>query len=87
MIKTFRQFIEENKDEIIALRKIYDQAYKDRSMVIEGLKASYEKLKITSLIQHIPGRGFLFGSVDLEGRDYELLANYRQTNMNVSFMF
>lgn len=43
MIKTFRQFIEENKDEIIALRKIYDQAYKDRSMVIEGLKASYEK--------------------------------------------
>lgn len=46
-----------------------------------------KKLKTISLIQHIPGRGFLSGSVDSEGRDYELLANYRQTNMNVSFMF
>ena len=45
MIKTFRQFIEENKDEIIALRIIYDQAYKDRPMVIDGLKALYEKLR------------------------------------------
>lgn len=45
MIKSFREFIEENKNEIIALRIIYDQAYKDRPMVIEGLKALYEKLK------------------------------------------
>lgn len=45
MIETFREFIEENKNEIIALRIIYDQAYKDRPMVIEGLKALYEKLK------------------------------------------
>ena len=45
MIKSFRQFIEENKDEIIALRIIYDQAYKDRPMVIDGLKALYEKLR------------------------------------------
>ena len=45
MIKSFREFIEENKNEIIALRIIYGQAYKDRPMVIEGLKALYEKLK------------------------------------------
>ena len=45
MIKSFREFIEENKNEIIALRIIYGQAYKDRPMVIEGLKALYDKLK------------------------------------------
>lgn len=45
VIATFREFIEENKDEIIALRIIYDQAYKDRPMMIDGLKAIYEKLK------------------------------------------
>lgn len=45
VIATFREFIEENKDEIIALRIIYDQAYKERPMIIEGLKAIYEKLK------------------------------------------
>ena len=45
MIKTFHEFIEENKDEIVALRIIYDQAYKDRPMVIDRLKALYEKLK------------------------------------------
>lgn len=44
-IKTFREFIEENKDEILALRIIYDQRYKDRPMAIEKLKALYEKLK------------------------------------------
>lgn len=44
-INSFKTFIDENKDEIIALRIIYDQRYKDRSMAIEGLKALYEKLK------------------------------------------
>lgn len=44
-IQTFREFIEVNKDEIIALRIIYSQTYKDRPMVIEGLKSLYEKLK------------------------------------------
>ncbi len=44
-ITTFREFIEENKDEIIALRIIYDQAYKDRPMIIDGLKSMYQKLK------------------------------------------
>lgn len=45
IIQTFHEFIEENKDEIIALRIIYDQQYKDRPMAIEKLKALYEKLK------------------------------------------
>lgn len=45
VIKTFCEFIEENKDEIIALRIIYSEAYKDRPMVIEQLKTLYEKLK------------------------------------------
>ena len=44
IIKTFREFIEENKDEILALRIIYDQRYKDRPMAIAKLKALYEKL-------------------------------------------
>jgi len=45
VIHTFREFIEANKDEIIALRIIYSQIYKDRPMVIAQLKALYEKLK------------------------------------------
>ena len=45
VIQSFRDFIEENKDEIIALRIIYSQTYKDRPMVINGLKTLYEKLK------------------------------------------
>lgn len=45
IIKTFREFIEENKDEILALRIIYDQRYKDRPMAITQLKVLYEKLK------------------------------------------
>lgn len=49
VLKTFRAFIEENKDEILALRIVYDQRYKDRPMAITRLKALYEKLKA----QHI----------------------------------
>jgi type I restriction enzyme R subunit len=45
VIQSFRDFIEANKDEIIALRIIYSQTYKDRPMVISRLKALYEKLK------------------------------------------
>ncbi len=45
VIQTFRDFIEANKDEILALRILYSQKYKDRPMVIDGLKALYEKLK------------------------------------------
>lgn len=45
VIATFRQYIEENKDEILALRIIYDQKYKNRPMVIEQLKTLYQKLK------------------------------------------
>ena len=45
IIQSFREFIEENKDEILALRIIYDQRYADRPMAIENLKKLYEKLK------------------------------------------
>ena len=45
VIQTFRAFIEANKDEILALRIIYSQAYRDRPIVIGALKALYEKLK------------------------------------------
>lgn len=45
VITSFRKFIEENKNEIIALRIIYNENCKDRPMVIEQLKALYEKLK------------------------------------------
>lgn len=45
ILKNFHEFIEENKDEILALRIIYDQRYKDRKMAIDQLKTLYEKLK------------------------------------------
>ena len=45
VIATFRDFIEENKDEIIALQIIYSQSYKMRPMAIEELKKLYEKLQ------------------------------------------
>lgn len=45
VIYSFRSFIDENRDEIIALRVIYDVKYKDRPMAIEQLKSLYEKLK------------------------------------------
>ena len=44
MIGTFREFIQENREEILALRILYDQRYKDRPMAIAQLKALYEKL-------------------------------------------
>lgn len=45
VLKIFRQFIEENKDEILALRIIYDQKYADRPMAIDQLKKLYAKLQ------------------------------------------
>ncbi len=45
VLHTFREFIEENKNEIIALRIIYNESYKNRPMAIDGLKKLYEKLK------------------------------------------
>lgn len=44
VLQTFRAFIEENRDEIIALRIVYDQRYADRPMAIRQLQALYEKL-------------------------------------------
>ena len=49
ILKTFHAFIEENKDEILALQIIYDQRYKDRPMAITKLKALYEKLKAQNI--------------------------------------
>ncbi len=45
VIASFHDFIEANKDEILALRIIYSETYKNRPMVIAGLKSLYEKLK------------------------------------------
>lgn len=45
VIKTFRDFIEENMDEIIALRIIYNETYTNRPMAINALKDLYNKLK------------------------------------------
>ena len=45
LIQSFREYIEENKDEIIALRIIYDERYKYRPMAIEKLKDLYERFK------------------------------------------
>ena len=45
VIGTFRAFIEEHQDEILALRVLYDQRYQDRPMAIEQLKKLYESLK------------------------------------------
>lgn len=49
IIGTFREFIRENRDEITALRIIYDQRYKDRPMAIAQLNALYEKLKARNI--------------------------------------
>lgn len=45
VIQTFRTFIEENRDEILALRIIYSEPYATRAMAVEQLKALYVKLK------------------------------------------
>ena len=44
ILGNFRKFIEENKNEIIALRILYDQRYEDRPMAIDALKNLYNKL-------------------------------------------
>ena len=45
VITTFREFIEQHKNEIAALNILYDVRYKDRPLAIEELKKLYEKLK------------------------------------------
>jgi len=44
VISTFKDFIEENKDEILALRIIYNKQYKNRPMVLKSLTELYQKL-------------------------------------------
>jgi type I restriction enzyme R subunit len=45
ILKTFHDFIEENRDEIIALRILFSETYRRRPMAIAALKSLYEKLK------------------------------------------
>lgn len=49
-IKTFRAFLDENKDELEALQIIYSQSYKQRPLTLKMIKEVYEKL------QNIPYR-------------------------------
>lgn len=48
-IKTFKEFIDENKNEIIALNIIYNEKYKDRPMAIKKLQELYEKLRMKNI--------------------------------------
>ena len=45
MLASFRTFINEHKDELIALNIIYDQDYKNRRMTIKKLEELYDQLK------------------------------------------
>ena len=49
VLTSFREFIDENRDEIIALRIVYAQPYQARPLAIEALKGLYEKLKAKGL--------------------------------------
>lgn len=48
-IQRFHDFIEAHKNEIMALRIIYDQAYNDRPMAIKKLAELYDKLQLEHL--------------------------------------
>lgn len=43
-VQSFREFIAEHRDELTAMRIIYDQAYRDRPMVIDQLRNLYGQL-------------------------------------------
>jgi type I restriction enzyme R subunit len=45
ILTAFRDFIAENRDEILALRIIYDQKYAERPIAIGQMKGLYERLK------------------------------------------
>ena len=45
LIKTFHEFLQTHEDELIALRIVYSQTYKNRPMVIEKLKDLYTKMQ------------------------------------------
>ena len=45
VIGSFHAFIEQNLDEILAMNLLFDARYKDRPLVLDKLKALYEKLK------------------------------------------
>lgn len=43
-VQSFREFIDEHRDELTAMRIIYDHAYRDRPMVIDQLRDLYGQL-------------------------------------------
>lgn len=45
VVETFRQFLEDNKDELEALQIIYGESYKQRSLTLKMIKAVHEALK------------------------------------------
>ena len=57
---------------------------------LSGLRLNYGCIPFdtmpfaSSLIQHIPGKSALFGSIEKEGRDCEFLASFIQSNMNIN---
>jgi len=50
-INKFHQFIEDNKNEIIALNIIYNQAYKSRKLTLDMIRELYEKMTSSGLIE------------------------------------
>lgn len=44
-IKSFKTFLEENKDDLDALQIIYNQSYKERPLTLEMIKELHSKLK------------------------------------------
>ena len=49
VIKTFREFIAENRDELIALQIIYSAKYIERPMVLQDLKTLYARLSAKNI--------------------------------------
>ena len=48
-IKSFKQFIEDNKDEITAISIIYNQSYQKRNLSYDNIVELYDKLKLSHL--------------------------------------
>ena len=46
VVKNFKEYIEENKDEIVALSIFYDQPYKRRELTFKMIKDLLEKIKL-----------------------------------------
>ena len=64
VIETFRQFLNENKDELEALQIIYGESYKQRPLTLKMIKAVHEALK-TSPYNLTSDR--IWGAYELQG--------------------